>query len=201
MNGFLRTSNVIMDNLNSYLLKDVHLYAFENYLALTGVAQNNKAVNESEPHIVILYQSQANGKLEKLGERYFPVDRGLIQHLCYDSGMKKIYLFFENLEQGKQSIKQSVTFGEIRDILIGNENTTILHSPVSKSEFLTSAVIGNKLCICSEGKLTVHALSTLEYKAALAASSLFNRIMKDEYTHKLFAVVGNSDAVQLSIIN
>ncbi|MDR1880926.1 MAG: hypothetical protein LBQ78_08335, partial [Tannerellaceae bacterium] len=138
---------------------------------------------------------------EKIRERRFPVDRGLIKDMCYSPATGKAYIFFEHPPDGIFSSDQFVTYGTIEDFLNEREKHAALHCSAWSPNRFAALAEGDDLLILSDGIITVHALDGLRYKTALSAEEPIRQMGKDESGGEVFALIGESKTTKLTIIN
>ncbi len=184
-------------DLSDYMIGTIRLYSFGSFLALTGAAQNNAAVARSAPYIVIFFEILTDGRLKKVGERYFPVVFEPIECLCFEPDAKNVYLFFVKSDTGEIQTNPYLIYGTVQEILSGQDKRGFLNCPERGISALASK---GRLCVCSRGILTVHKAENLEYETAFVAPEALKLKVSDSQ-NGLSAIIGDENAVRLTIQN
>jgi hypothetical protein len=190
-------------DLSTYNLTSVSLYSLNNYIVLSGYADDAKSGIEAErgyesaPHIVLFYEIVTDGCLHFIGERRFLRTKGRILSIANNKENNWFYIAFRTPNTGKTKEPPVINYGTIGDFLCQKERGKILHC---NKENFSMTCTSNSLLICSKGIIIRYDIHSLKCQAAISAdnSFLFIRQIKG-FMADILAVCGKNEITQITI--
>jgi len=188
--------NLLIENYINYQLSIVKLFAFENYIALSGVISGDLRDLLHSPYVLYVYKKNSNGTYNKILERYFSEVYEPVECVNYDTYTEKLYVLFGG--GGDGSWHPSVAYGTVYDFSVKQEKYERLACPKTK---LSAALDNQYYCSCGKGELTVNNTNDMKYATALFLDEPIRFIRSAEQNGEFIIVSGNNKIINFSILN
>jgi hypothetical protein len=193
-NSLFEAPHSLIERYPDYTLSIARLFAFSDYVALSGVIGGDLRRRTHSPYVLFVYKKAGEG-YRKIMERYFDECRLPIEDVSYNEESDRLYVLFGGAQNDFNH--PSCAYGSLHEFITEKERYKTLCCPKIR---LSAATGGRNYCVCGDGVLIANNEEG-EYATALFSDEPIRFVRKSEKREEYIAVGGNENIFKFSVIN